>query len=191
MRSNIKKRFLLFAILFNLIIMLLPSMSMAAVTLTDTRHLFELLNERLSYMRAIAAYKYVNHLPIYVPSQERLEIQAAKQQAERLHLNPSTVEQMMAVQIAMGKQIERAWIKHWQETGFPKKDLVVVDLKVIRPKIIELNNEILQEIVVTQPLFHDNTQFKSLRHQAMSIIDTTYVTEANKLKILTALKQIH
>lgn len=161
----------------------------AAATLEDSKKLFQLINERLGYLRAIAAYKYVNHLPVDVPQQEQLVVNQTKQQAIQLSLNPNAVANLMEVQMIIEKQVKNTWIRHWKLHGFPNKDLYVEDFKNIQPKLLALDKQILQQIVVSQPLLHDNSEITRLRNQATNIIDVTYVTNAEKLKLFEALRQ--
>ena len=77
--------------------------------------LFSVINQRLSYMPSVAAYKWQNNLPIESLERERKVLQSATQQAEKLGLEPQAVEAFFKIQIEIAKDVQRYWFGRWQE----------------------------------------------------------------------------
>ncbi|MGI9344692.1 MAG: gamma subclass chorismate mutase AroQ [Gammaproteobacteria bacterium] len=105
-----------------------------------------LLYERLSWMREIAAWKWIHKVRIEDKAREQQLLVRLKGQAKDLGIDPAGMERIFLIQFDMAKSIQRYWHNRWTLTGFPEdwapKDLITQ----IRPKISQLSNQILVAI---------------------------------------------
>ncbi len=103
--------------------------------------LYDLIGERLSLMRDVAAYKWFNDLPVEDPERERTVIDAAAADALRHQLRPEPAARFFAVQIEAAKDIQRYWLTRWKSDDGPQSE---PDLSgVLRPRLLALGNDIL------------------------------------------------
>lgn len=108
--------------------------------------LAELVNERLSYMKAVAAYKWENQLAIEDLKREQMVIQRSVDQASTFHLDSATTRLFFEEQITAAKRIQQYWFDQWEANGFDA-DLDFGDLNTeTRPALLELGDQILTTI---------------------------------------------
>ena len=108
--------------------------------------LAKLVNERLSYMEAVAAYKWEHSLAIEDLEREKVVIQSSMDQAGNFGLDSISTRMFFEQQIEAAKQIQRYWFKHWEQNGF-EPDQNFGDLKTeIRPVLLQLGKQILASI---------------------------------------------
>lgn len=108
--------------------------------------LAELVNERLSYMKAVAAYKWENQLAIEDLEREEVVIQNSLVQAAAFGLDSISTRMFFEQQIEAAKQIQHYWFKQWEKNGF-EPDQRFGDLKTeIRPALLVLGRQILASI---------------------------------------------
>ncbi|WP_210203266.1 chorismate mutase [Labrys okinawensis] len=106
--------------------------------------LAEKVSHRLSYMKDVAGYKAQNHLPIEDPVQEAKVLDSAKSEAEKLGLDPTTVEPFIIAQIKAAKAVEYRYLADWlaqPETGWQPRPL-----DKVRQDIARLSKEILEQL---------------------------------------------
>lgn len=105
--------------------------------------LAEKIGHRLSYMKDVAGYKAQNHLPIEDLAQEAKVLASARSEAEKLGLDPSTVEPFVIAQINAAKAVEYRYLADWlgqPETGWQPRPL-----DTVRQDIAQLSKQILQQ----------------------------------------------
>ena len=108
--------------------------------------LAELVNERLSYMKAVAAYKWEHQLAIEDLEREEIVIQSSMDQAATYGLDSISTRTFFEEQIGAAKQIQSYWFKYWGEYGF-ESNQKFGDLKTeIRPALLDLGKQILAGI---------------------------------------------
>ena len=117
-----------------------------ATELMPERHLYELLNARLSLMREVAAHKMLNGIPIEDVSRERVVIEAAVADGLRRGILPESSRRFFTAQIEEAKTIQRHWFDRWQRQGTPGQapDLVAE----IRPQLLRLGHAIVDASAV-------------------------------------------
>ncbi len=104
--------------------------------------LAELVNERLSYMKAVAAYKWEHKLAIEDLEREEIVIRSSMDQAGTFGLDSISTRMFFEQQIEAAKQIQHYWFKHWEKNGF-EPDRNFGDLKTeIRPALLKLGKQI-------------------------------------------------
>lgn len=121
----------------------LPSDLPSIFTVAD---LADLVNERLSYMKDVAAYKWQNQLPIEDLERERIVIRNSIEQAAAFGLDSASTQSFFEEQITAAKLIQQYWFDQWKERGFDDQ-LSFRDLNTeVRPALLELGNQILGTI---------------------------------------------
>lgn len=126
------KRLLLFLIL------LPPS------TLLADEALYRLINERLSLMEQVAAYKWINEQPIAVPERETLVISNAVRDGLQYGITTDSSSAFFSAQIVAAKIIQQCWFDRWEAE---KPPVTAEDLAgVVRPKLISLGREIASRL---------------------------------------------
>jgi len=151
--------------------------------------LFELINQRLSYMKDVAAHKWVNDKPIEDLERETIVLQKSMAKAKKEGLNASSVEAFFIAQITVAKNIQKAWHKEWEQKGFPLA-LEFEDLQAVRKSLISLGSEILASIKPALPSLHNEKERTALTQDFKRSITTEKVTEKDILLIFDGLVQI-
>ena len=154
--------------------------------------LFSVINQRLSYMPSVAAYKWQNNLPIESLERERKVLQSATQQAEKLGLEPQAVEAFFKIQIEIAKDVQRYWFGRWQK-GVEKEKIAAYskDLKtVIRPALIRLGDDITESILVAQHLLNNPRYMELVLSRGEHIISIDGVSEQRKELLVLSLQKV-
>lgn len=112
--------------------------------------LVHLVDQRLSYMKDVAAYKWVNKLPIEDVQREEIVLAKSMSAAGLFGLDSLSTRSFFETQISLAKTIQQFWFDQWTREGFVTYDYA--DLKTeIRPSLIELGDDILKTIAELQP----------------------------------------
>jgi cyclohexadienyl dehydratase len=118
--------------------LLLPS------TLNADEALYRLINERMSLMEQVAAYKWINEQPIAVPERETLVISNAVRDGLQYGITTDSSSAFFSAQIVAAKIIQQCWFDRWEEDKPPE---TAEDLAgVVRPKLISLGREIVSRL---------------------------------------------
>ncbi|MEM9314647.1 MAG: gamma subclass chorismate mutase AroQ, partial [Pseudomonadota bacterium] len=125
----------------------LPAFAYAENELTS------LLNERLSHMRAVAAYKWIHHRPIEDREREARVLDAAELAGLRHRLRRESTRAFFVAQIEAAKDIQRYWFDRWAVGGAPTS---APDLSAeLRPELLRLGDAIvgaLAEVSASQSI---------------------------------------
>ena len=113
-------------------------------TLLADETLYRLINERLSLMEQVAAYKWINEQPIAVPERETLVISNAVRDGLQYGITTDSSSAFFSAQIVAAKIIQQCWFDRWEaeEPPVTAKDLA----GVVRPKLISLGREIASRL---------------------------------------------
>ncbi len=156
----------------------------------EAEKLFSLVNQRLTWMKDVAAFKWVNKKAIEDKAREEVVIAKAAESAGNEGLDVESAKSFFRVQIEAAKQIQNGWHKEWKEKGFPK-DAKFADLKTeIRPALIKLGNEIIARIKTALPVLKNPDLSGELGKKIQSGVDVKYVDNRTKAALLEALAKI-
>ena len=181
---------LLISSLFSLQTQASPASGLAETSITT------LINQRLSYMKAVAAYKWIHQRPIEDTTREKVVINAAVKEGLRYGITMESSEQFFALQIEAAKEIQQYWFTHWQ-THPSDAPATAPDLtKDIRPALISLGNRISQGLarprqsegqISIEGLSSDSAQQLSAAINAISYYpdQLTQVLESGQLRVGT------
>ncbi|MBV1932961.1 MAG: gamma subclass chorismate mutase AroQ [Porticoccaceae bacterium] len=159
---------------------------------SELARLLDLVNERLQLMKDIAAYKFVNNVDIENTQREEIVLKRVLVGAQENQLNPESVEAFFRLQIQLAKEVQKAWIKHWEvNRGGASANLVAADLNAeIRPKLISLGDQIIHQIPRALPELHGTERFASNLQEINQAITNPYVSNSRKQQLLDTLMKI-
>ena len=108
--------------------------------------LYQLVNQRLSYMKDVAAHKWHNQLPIEDLQREQLVIENATSLAKERGLDQRASRAFFLAQIDAAKTVQRNWFAEWQQdsTSLPDSPRRLND--EVRPALIRLGSQIIRQI---------------------------------------------
>jgi cyclohexadienyl dehydratase len=109
--------------------------------------LYEVINQRLSLMKQVAAYKWINKLPIEAPAREKVVIKKASLSGLNHGVTVDSSERFFRSQIEAAKDIQRCWFDTWH-LGEPPTSAEDLNATV-RPKLIRLGDEITRELTAS------------------------------------------
>jgi chorismate mutase len=102
--------------------------------------LFSLVAERLSYMPAVAEYKYRRGMLVTDAAREQRVLDNAAAQARELGLPGARVEAMVRAQMEAAKVMQRRLVAQWRQQGLPDGDESADLLATIRPRLNQLGH---------------------------------------------------
>jgi cyclohexadienyl dehydratase len=117
---------------------------------SDVARVFDLMQQRLELMRAVAAWKYANNVPVTDAAREQQVLDATVAQAQRLGIDATSARELYSLQIRMARDVQEHFIATWktqQPTDEPVRDLS----KELRPELDRLGNELLRAIYLALP----------------------------------------
>ena len=158
----------------------------------EVKELYTLINQRLSYMKDVAAYKYVNKVAVEDKEREKVVLASSVEAAAKQSLTASSVEEFFALQIELAKKIQWSFHKKWDAEGFPE-DTKFADLKTeVRPQLLTLGKQITEKIaqVVSTGVLTDKAQYQKNLDLILEVIQLEYIDDTDKTKILDALMAI-
>lgn len=110
---------------------------------TGSAKLFELIDQRLEYMKDVALYKARNGKPVEDRAREEIVVEEAKRKAAKSGLSPSSIEEFFRTQIAAAKVIQYRYLADWTLSG-KMPDGEPADLtNEVRPALIKLGDAII------------------------------------------------
>ena len=183
------------SVYFLVFICLLMSPIHAASSPANTpefKHLLRLVDQRLQLMQDVAAYKYANHIAIENKQREKTVLASAIASAQKLQLDPATLEPFFRLQIKLAKIIQKGWIESWQSEGLvPTKKDVVADLKTeIRPALIILGDQLVEQLPLALAELNSAGNFDQYLKTVDATITAPFVTPEMKRELLQSLLQI-
>ncbi|MCB0639868.1 MAG: gamma subclass chorismate mutase AroQ, partial [Lewinella sp.] len=108
--------------------------------------LADLVNQRLSYMKDVAAYKWQHQLSIENQAREQVVIQSSVEQASVYGLDTASARSFFEAQIIAAKEIQQYWFDQWTTQGVDEQ-LTFRDLDTeIRPALLDMGDQILLTI---------------------------------------------
>ena len=159
---------------------------------TELEKLLRLVDERLQVMEGVAAYKFVNEIEIENTEREQLVLLRAVSAAQNNKLDAESVESFFRLQIQLAKLVQGAWQQKWRlEGGNLRRDVAIPDLKKeIRPKLIELGDQIITQLVLALPELHKTEGASGQLILVEQSITNRFVPVVQKRELLDSLLEI-
>ncbi len=80
----------------------------------DVARVFDLMQQRLELMRAVAAWKYANNVPVTDAAREQQVLDATVAQAQRLGIDAASARELFSLQIRMARDVQEHFIATWK-----------------------------------------------------------------------------
>ena len=159
---------------------------------SELDELLGLVDERLQLMKDVAAHKFVNRIEIENSEREAHVLRRAMLSAQQVGLKPTTVEAFFRVQILQAKAVQNGWVEHWRTASEDTlSDTAIPDLsEVIRPKLLDLGEHIVEQLPRALPQLHDINQFESNFRKVDQAINSRFISKEMKRQLLRALVRI-
>lgn len=159
------------------------------ISFTATAHQYQeiaaLIEQRLSYMKYVAKYKFAKHLSVEDRTQENKIILNSINKAETLGLDKKSIKPFIISQINAAKAIQYRYKADW--LAMPETIVQNDDLAVIRLKISKLTDDIIQLIAKE---LKNNGQIKNQICSYINKIRLHNLKAADKKIICSSLEQI-
>jgi chorismate mutase len=166
-----------------------PASASAADRLAGARQVLALTQQRLSFMEAVAASKWLSRSPIQDTAQEASVLQTAREAATARQLQPDSVANLFTAEITAAKVVQLGWGDQWLLLGYPA-DQPAPDLTTIRPQIAALTPAIADALTQTS-LAHCVPDARArLLRDAGTTITVQQVTPAVRASIVDAILQV-
>lgn len=117
----------------------------------EVGHIFELADQRLAVMPAVAAVKWQTRAPIFDPPREAAVIERAAGLGAPMGLSADPVKHLFQLQARLAREVQTRLHAQWKAHGF-SYTLPVSTLAGLRPKLDELTIDILQAVYLAAPV---------------------------------------
>ena len=157
--------------------------------LTQSNHLFSLINERLSLMQQVAHYKFVHQQAIFVPAVEQKILIKVGEDAKMAGVDVGKMQAAMQLQMQMGVKVQKAWTHEWQtgaKPSVPPKDLD----STIRPTLAKITHEIVVQTAKATSELAEPANEAALSALINERIQVRFVTESEKQSLLQSLLDV-
>jgi len=154
----------------------------------DVRRVFDILQTRLSLMRAVAAWKFANSAPVTDAAREQRVLDASVAEAQRLGIDPASARELFAIQIRIASEAQEHFIATWRKQGGgpdPVRDLN----RELRPELDRIGAQLLQSIYLSLPEFA-RTDFIEHYKSFASVVDVGGIDAADREQLLGALAKL-
>ena len=155
----------------------------------QTQVLAKLLDQRLSYMKDVAAYKWVNSQPIEDLERERIILEKSLSKAGQYQLDMVSTRSFFELQIELAKGVQEFWFAEWQQNGFAADKFQDLNTEV-RPALVLLGDDILQQINQMALWERSAAEVAHMRHLFFQELRTKGVTLREKMCLFDAVIRI-
>lgn len=157
---------------------LVGTLLVLAATTLQAAELYDAIGARLSLMREVAAYKWINNQPIEVPEREAVVLESAVRSGLDHAITVNSSQRFFIAQIEAAKNIQACWFRRWEQESAPTN---ASDLdQVIRPRLLALGADI-NRLLATET--HDESLF-------MASTNTDCLSRESQQDVFNALNQI-
>ena len=157
---------------------------------SDIETLFQLINERLSYMEHVALYKERTNSPTEDIEREAVVLMDAVESANELGLFGPSIESFFKAQMSVAKAIQYRYRADWQSES---PSFVPLNLQeTIRPKLSQIGRSIVNKMAALysngeqineehRDLFHNSINIDNVSQQDRTrLFDSLLIIEAQK-----------
>jgi cyclohexadienyl dehydratase len=151
----------------------------------DVRAVFQLMQDRLSLMKDVAAWKHARNAPVVDAQRERQVLEATVRQASDLGIDAESARRLFALQIRLAIRVQEALIADWRGGATPPQG--VRDLAgELRPQLDRLGSELFHAIYLALPEFQ-RPEFGARYGTHVRIVDAPGLTDADRTELTNAL----
>jgi cyclohexadienyl dehydratase len=115
------------------------------------RQVLQLVDQRLSLMPGVAAWKWQHHSPVRDPEREQAVVSRAVALAAPLGLADSGVRRLFEQQIALADEVESDLVGTWDRNGYGFSGPVPSLADEVRPRLDQLTVQLLRALYLAAP----------------------------------------
>jgi len=104
---------------------------------------------RLQLMPEVAAWKFVQQIPVQDAARERQVLRTTVQRAQVLGIEPAAAERLFALQIELARGLQQRSMERWRVSGSTPP--AARSLDQLRPVLDELGTQLMQAIYLALP----------------------------------------
>ncbi|WP_257266456.1 chorismate mutase [Endozoicomonas sp. ONNA2] len=167
----------------------LLSLTLSTLTIADTMSngIFQLINQRLTYMQDVALFKAKNHSAVEDLAQEKQVLEKALIDAQQAGLQPDSIADFFQAQMDAAKAIQYRYMADWLSTRPENSEYRDLDSEV-RPKVLELGVEIV--VRISEYLKAGGAFDNKLQQDFVRTVNTRHLSENDKKNIFESLQLI-
>ncbi len=164
-------------------------LTLSTLTVADTMSngIFQLINQRLTYMQDVALFKAKNHSAVEDIQREKQVLEKALIDAEQAGLQPESIAGFFQAQMDAAKAIQYRYMADWLSTQ-PDSDEYRDLASEVRPKLLELGDEII--IRISDYLKGGGTFDNKMQKTFVRTVNVTNLSESDKKKMFQSLQMI-
>jgi cyclohexadienyl dehydratase len=155
----------------------------------EVGRIFELADQRLAVMPAVAAVKWQTHAPIFDPPRETVVIQRAADLGAPMGLAGEPLQHFFELQARLAREVQTGLHEGWQAHGFSYPEPVTT-LAALRPKLDGLTVDILQAIYLAAPVLQRDDFEVHYATLAQQKLHTSGWTDQNRQELLGVLHNV-
>ncbi|HUI59405.1 MAG TPA: gamma subclass chorismate mutase AroQ, partial [Steroidobacteraceae bacterium] len=151
--------------------------------------LFDVIQQRLAVMPAVAAVKWQTHAPILDPPRELAVIQRAQDLAAPMGLAKDSVQRLFELQMRLAREVQMGLQEHWETNGFDYAGPAVT-LADLRPRLDGLTLELLRALYVAAAPLRRPELASRLKSLAAGKLQGTVWTDSSRQELLGILQSL-
>src|SRR3954464_11111207 len=155
----------------------------------EVERIFELADQRLAVMPAVAAVKWQTKAPIYDPPRESAVIQRAADLGAPMGLAGDPVKHLFELQARLAREVQTGLHEEWKAHGFSYAEPVTT-LAALRPRLDELTTEILRAVYLAASVLKRGDFETGYADRAQTDLQTKGWTDQNRHELLAVLHSV-
>jgi len=155
----------------------------------EVERIFELADQRLAVMPAVAAVKWQTKAPIYDPPRESAVIQRAADLGAPMGLAGDPLKHLFELQAQLAREVQTGLHEEWKEHGFSYAEPVTT-LAALRPRLDELTTEILRAVYLAAPVLKREDFETRYADRAQKDLQTKGWNDQNRHELLAVLHSV-
>lgn len=148
-------------------LVLVLSLLLSQLSLANAENLGTLLNQRLSFMKSVAIYKWHQDLPIEDLDREQVVLNLAARAGLKYGIIPETSRVFFQTQIDAAKEIQNFWFVQWKDNPETVPENAADLVRSIRPRLIDLSEEITVALANAKTIDHHQIQIEGLSKETI------------------------
>lgn len=155
----------------------------------SVERIFELADQRLALMPAVAAVKWQTHAPILDRPREAAVIQRAQDLGASMGLAVDPVKHLFELQARLAREVQGGLHGDWQAHGFSYSGPVAT-LAALRPKLDGLTADLLQAVYLSRPVLERDDFEAHYSALAQQQLHSAVWTDQNRHELLAMLHSV-
>ena len=155
----------------------------------EVARIFELAEQRLAVMPAVAAVKWQTQAPILDPPREKAVYERAAEIGAPMGLGGDSIQHLFELQARLAREVQTGLHQEWKAHGFSYQGNVTT-LAALRPKLDGLTFDILQAVYLAAPVLKRADFESHYAESAQKQLHTSVWTDKNRHELLAVLHSV-